>query len=137
MATINMQTMRYINLFDRITNIKTRWCFTYNNFIVFAVPARFMSQAIGISGKHVRVIQDTLGKKIKIVKEAEGLEDTARFIHDVVEPLGFRSLEITDKEIIMTAGGHHKASLIGRNRARLSELSKILEDSLGRTLRIV
>ena len=35
MAIINMQTMRYINLLDKASNVKTRKCFVYNNTIYF------------------------------------------------------------------------------------------------------
>lgn len=137
MTMINMQTMRYINLLDRVARVKTRHCFIYNNTIIFAVPRDLMSKAIGNQGKNVRVIQDMLGRKIKIVREARGLEDLQQFIQDVVDPVGFRSLEIKDNEVIITAGGQSKASLIGRNRARLIELAQIVQDNFGKELKIV
>lgn len=137
MTVINMQTMRYINLFDRITRIKTHNCFVYNNAIVFAVPSDLMSKAIGTSGRNIREIQDTLGRKIKVIKEARGIEDIERFVRDIVEPAGFKSLEIQGDEAIITAGGQYKAALIGRNKARLLELSAIVYDLFGKQIKIV
>ena len=45
--TLDMQFIRYVNLFEKITNIRTNHCFEYNNAIVFAVPRIFVSKAIG------------------------------------------------------------------------------------------
>ncbi len=131
-----MQTMRYINLLDRISRVKTRHCFNYNNIVVFAVPRELMSKAIGTNGKNVHLIQDTLGRRIKIIREPRGPEDLEQFIQDIIEPVTFRSIEIKDDEVVIAAG-QNKASLIGRNRARLIELNQILQDSFGKMLRII
>ncbi len=136
MTIINMQTMRYINLLDRVTRVKTHNCFIYNNVIVFAVPSDLMSRAIGTNGKNVRMIQDTLGRKIKIIKEARGIEDLERFVRDVVEPIGLKSVEVQGDEIVVTAGSQYKAALIGRNKARLDELSTVVQNLFGKQVRI-
>lgn len=137
MATIDMQTMRYINLLDRVAHVKTSKCFTYNNTIVFAVPAPLVRRAIGPGGGNVRSIQLTLGKKIKVISEPNGLEDASRFVQDVVEPVSFKSLELKDDLFILTAGSQSKAALIGRNRKRWEELNQIIQDSYGKSLKIV
>lgn len=136
MTIINMQTMRYINLLDRVTRVKTHNCFVYNNVIIFAVPSDLMSRAIGTNGKHVRDIQDTLGRRIKIIKEPRGIEDIERFVRDVVDPIGFKSLDVQGDEAIINAGSQYKASLIGRNKARLIELSLIVHNIFGKQVRI-
>jgi len=137
MTTINMQTMRYINLLSRITNVKTMKCFVYNNAIIFAVPRMEMAKAIGPAGKNVRTIQERLGKRVKIIKEPGGIEEAGRFIEDIVSPVGFVSLEIRNNEIIITAGVRNKAALLGRNKQRLEELKQIVEDNFGKELKIV
>ena len=137
MTIIDMQLMRYINLLHQISRVKTRKCFFYNNIIIFAVPSRFVSQAIGPQGRNVRFMQEKLGKKIKIIRDANGIEDAERFVEDIVEPLTFVSLEVKENEIIITAGIRSKAALLGRNKRRLIELSQILEDNFGKELKIV
>ena len=137
MATINMQTMRYINLLSKISQVKTRKCFIYNNIIIFAVPSKLVSKAIGLKGKNIREMQEKLGKKIKIIKEAEDIGGIRRFVEDIVEPITFISLEVKEKGIIITAGTRSKAALLGRNKRRLAELSIILEDYFGKELKIV
>ena len=137
MATINMQTIRYINLLARISQVKTRKCFVYNNVIIFAVPSALMSKAIGSKGKNIREMQERLGKKIKIIRESDGISDLERFVEDIVEPVTFVSLEVKGDEIIITAGTRSKAALLGRNKRRLAELRIIIEDYFGKELRIV
>ena len=137
MATINMQIMRYINLLDKVSRIKTKKCFIYNNTIIFAVPSKLISRAIGPKGKNIREMQEKLGKKIKIIKEADDVGDAERFVKDIVEPVTFVSLEIREGEIVITAGARSKAALLGRNKRRLAELSKILEDNFGKELKII
>ncbi|MCH7965198.1 MAG: KH domain-containing protein [Bacteroidetes bacterium] len=137
MATINMQTMRYINLLHKVSGVSTRNCFVYNNVIIFSVSDKNMSRAIGPSGKNIKYIQEKLGKKVRIVKESLGIEDATRFVGDVVSPVTFISLELKNDIFILTAGIRSKAALIGRNRRRLLELSKIVEDNFGKDLKIV
>lgn len=137
MATIDMQTMRYINLLDSTSRVKTRKCFIYNNTIVFAVPRGFVSKAIGPDAINVRKIQEQMGKRVKIVEEANGIESAQKFVEDIVSPITFKSLELKDRQFVLTAGSQSKAALIGRNRRRLLELERILKDSFGFGVRIV
>ena len=138
MSTINMQTMMYINLLDRASRVKTRKCFIYNNIIFFAVPRNLVSQAIGPDALHIRKIQEDLGKRVKIIRECEGIEDYSRFIQEIVYPVRFKFLELKDKQIIITAGNNQsKASLIGRNKRRYEELKNIINDLFQLDLKII
>lgn len=132
-----MQTMRYINLLDRASRVKTSKCFVYNNTIIFAVPRDMISRAIGPAGVNIRAIQEKLGKKVKVISEANEILDAERFVRDVVSPLRFKSLELKDNVFILTAGSESKAALIGRNRRRLDELNQILKDNFGKEVRII
>ena len=132
-----MQTMRYINLLDRASRVKTSKCFVYNNTIIFAVPREMISRAIGPAGINVRDIQEKLGKKVKVVSEVSEISDAERFVRDIVSPLRFKSLELKDSVFVLTAGSESKAALIGRNRRRLDELNQILKDTFGKEVRII
>lgn len=138
MAVIDMKAMRYINLLDRVSNVKTRNCFVHNNTIFFAVNHSLVSKAIGPAAINIRKIQEQLGKKIKIIKEAEGIVDCKRFVEDIVAPVRIKSLEIKDDCIMITAGSNqNKASLIGRDKRRYEELRKILQDVFNLDLKIL
>lgn len=137
MATITIQMIRYINLLDGISKVKTSKCYLYNNAVIFAVPRALLSRALGPGATNIKYMQDKLGKRVRIIKEASGAEDAERFVRDLVAPVGFNSLELKDGEFVLTAGMQSKAALIGRNRRRLEELDQIIKDTFGVGLRIV
>ncbi len=129
--------MRYINLLDKTSRVKTSKCFVYNNVIIFAVPRELVGRAIGPNGENAKKIQNILGKKVRIIEEPRGIENAEKFVKDIVEPVDFKSLELQGNEFILNAGSQSKAALIGRNKVRLQELGQILEDNFNKTLRIV
>ena len=137
MKTIDMQDMRHLNLFGKITQVRTRFCFNYNNLIIFWVPKNLVSRAIGENGRNIKRINEILSKKVKVVSKPEGIHEIKRFVEAIVSPVTFKDLEVKDNEIILTAGFQSKAALIGRNRRRLHELQKILKDYFGKELRII
>jgi len=138
MAFLNMQTIRYINLLDRTSNVKTSKCFIYNNAIVFAVPKSFVSKAIGPGAMNIRRMQESLGKRIRIIAEADGIEDAERFVRTIVEPVSFKRIGIKEGTLIITAGGtQSKAGLMGREKRRMEELSQIIKDTFNLDLKIV
>lgn len=138
MSIINMQTMRYINLLDTTSRVKTTKCFMYNNIIFFAVPRMMVSQAIGPAAANVRRLQEKLGKRIRIIEEPRGAEDINKFLVEIVEPVKFKSAEIMGNELVISSGGsQNKAMLFGRNKHRFEELQQIVKDVFGFELRIV
>ncbi|MBU3913253.1 MAG: KH domain-containing protein, partial [Nanoarchaeota archaeon] len=133
MKTLDMRFIRYLNLFEKITRVRTKNCFEYNNAIVFAVHPSCISRAIGEQGNNIKEMSEILGKKIKVISlPMRGIE---RFIADIVSPVKFKSIEITEREIIINAGKQSKAALIGRNRIRLEELSNVAKEHFGKEIK--
>jgi len=132
-----MQDMRYLNLFNKITRVSTRFCFKYNETIIFCVPMRFVSQAVGKGGQNIKKMSEILRKRIKIVPNPRGIQDAKKFIEAIVSPVKFNNLEVAEDEIILTAGSNSKAALIGRNKRRLIEMQKIVEDFFEKEFRII
>lgn len=136
--TINMQDMRYMNLFEKITGVSTRFCFKYNDFIIFIVPQPMISRAIGEGGKNIKRMSEILTRKIKVVPAPNGNYDIKKFIENIVSPATFRGVDIGENEIVVaSAGTQSKAALMGRDKKRLHELQKISKDFLGKELRII
>ena len=153
--TIDMQHMRYLNLFSKITRVSTRFCFKYNEMIVFCVPKQLVPRALGEKGKNIKQINKILGKKIRIIPIPKSVQHAKGFIGAIVSPVIFKDLEIKDdtlpsrsdqvglkegkgtSEIVLTAGSQSKAALIGRNKRRLLEMQGIVKDFFGREFRIV
>jgi len=132
-----MQHMRYLNLFSKITRISTIYCFNYNEALVFCVPKKLISRALGENAKNAKQMSQILGKRIKVIGTPEGIKDVKVFISSIVSPVTFKDLEITPTEIILTAGSQSKAALIGRNKRRLLEMQKIIRDFFKKEFRIV
>ena len=134
--TIDMQEMRYLNLFESMTGVITRFCFKYNESIVFCVPKPMVSRALGERGRNIWRMSEILGKKIRVIAAPRGIEDARIFIGTIISPLTIKSFEIRENEIIV-GGGKNKATLIGRNKRRLFEMQKIAMDFFGKDFRII
>ena len=133
-----MQDMRYMNLFEKITGVSTRFCFKYNDFIVFIVPPQMVSKAIGENGKNIKRMSEVLARRIKVVPSPNGNYDIRKFIENIVSPATFRGVDVGENEIVVaSAGTQSKAALMGRDKKRLHELQKIAKDFLGKELRII
>ena len=129
-VTIDMQLMRYINLFAKTTRVETTKVFTYNNQIIFAVPKAKVSVAIGKGASNVKRLNEILRKKIKIVAmpAVDSNEGIGKFVGDVVAPIEFNKVEVRDDSVVVNAGRQSKAALIGRNRMREKELGEVLKN---------
>lgn len=132
-STIDMQLMRYINLFARTTKVTTTKVFYYNNQIIFAVPKAKMSTAIGKGACNIKRMSETLRKKIKVVvmPAVDDIEGIKKFVGDVVAPIEFNGIELKGGSLVINGGRQSKAALIGRNRVREKELGDVLKDFFG------
>jgi transcription antitermination factor NusA-like protein len=132
-GTIDMQLMRYINLFGRTTNVSTTKVFVYNNQIVFAVPKVKVSLAIGRGACNVKKMSETLRKKIRVVAmpSVDDVEGIKKFIEDVVAPIEVVGVEMKSGSVVVNGGRQSKAALIGRNRIREKELGDVLKSFFG------
>lgn len=128
-GVIDMQFMRYINLFARTTKVATTKVFVYNNQIIFAVPKSKVSLAIGKGACNIKKMSETLRKKIRVVAmpaidDDEGIK---KFIEDTVAPIEINGVELKGEGVVINGGRQSKAALIGRNRQREKELSDVLK----------
>jgi NusA-like KH domain protein len=136
-GTINMQDMRHLNLFRRITGISTRHVIKYNEMIVFCVPKSLLSKAIGERGRNIKKISEILGRRIKVIPIPKGIQHIKLFIEAIVSPVTFKDLEVKEEEVVLTAGKQSKAALIGRDKRRLHEMQKIIKDFFGKEFKII
>ena len=130
--TFDMQFMRYMNLFEKVTRISPSHCFTYNNTLVFVVPRPLVQRAIGKDNLNLKKVSGILEKRIRVLAEPKSMEDLQQFFTVLVSPITFEKLEIINgeagKELIITTGGREsKAMLIGRDRLREKEMKDILD----------
>jgi len=135
-GVIDMQRMRHLNLFSKITRISTKKSFKYNETIFYCVPGKLVSKAIGKGAINVKKIHEILNKKIKVIPSPNGIEDIKTFIQHIVEPVSFKNVVVGDIEVVLHAGSQSKAALIGRNRRRLLEMQQIVKDFFKKEFRV-
>ena len=109
----------------------------YNNTVIFAVPRKLISKALGKDVVNLKRISNTLKKRVKVVAIPHGIEDAKSLIGAIVSPVTFKDLEVKDDEMILTAGSQNKAALLGRNKRRLIEMQEIVKDFFHKEFRIV
>lgn len=127
-SIISMQDMRYLNLFSRITRIQTRHCFIYNDTLIFCVPKPMISRAIGKNNENLRKISGIVKKRVRVAPLPRNINDARVFIQLIISPAKFKSIEITEDKIVVTAGTvQNKATLLGRNKRRYEEMKKIIQ----------
>jgi len=129
--TLDMKFIRYLNLFERVTKVRTQHCFFYNFTIVFLVPRSQVARAIGEGGRNIKKLSQILEKKVKIISIPLGKEDMHRFVLDIIYPVRFKNIEVKDNGVLISAGMQSRASLIGRNKRRLNEMREILDQYFG------
>lgn len=134
--TIDMQDMMYLNLFNQVTRVRTRFCFKYNETIFFCVPKQLVSRAIGEGGRNVKRVSEILNKKIRIIAAPEGISDARFFVQSIVNPVSFKSIDVKGEEIVISASTQSKAALIGRNKRRLLEMQKVIKDFFGKEFKV-
>ncbi|MAG10774.1 hypothetical protein CMI44_00475 [Candidatus Pacearchaeota archaeon] len=134
---IDMQDIRHLNLFGKITQVQTRFCFKYNNTLIFCVPYPLLHKAVGENGKNVQKMKEVLRKKIRIVAKPRGIQDAKNFIESIVNPIKIKETNINGDEIIINTMRQNKASLIGRDKRRLKEMQVIVKDFFGKDVRII
>jgi NusA-like KH domain protein len=123
---LDITSIQYMNLFNKITGVKAKFFFPYSSALVFIVDPFQLTRALGDKDFNLRRLGITFKKRIKIIPEPTP-DRISRFVRILVSPIRFKSLIIENDEIIIKAGSHAKASLIGRNHSNLDQLQDILK----------
>ncbi len=131
MKVLDLKFIRYANLFNKITRIRTKHCFEYNNTLIFAVPKRFVAKAIGPNNSNLEKLGRIISKRIKIAAIPEGKEDLENFVSIIVRPARFKAIEVKDGEATISTNSQSKAALIGRGKIRITEMENILGQYFG------
>jgi transcription antitermination factor NusA-like protein len=133
--TIDMHSMRQINLFTKICKVPTKHYFIYNNALIFGVPKEKVAQAIGKDASNIKKLNQIIRKKIRVLAmpKIEDEEGIKKFVTELVDPVEINKMEIIGNKLEITATRINRATLIGRNRVREAELIKILKSAFSIT----
>lgn len=120
----NEDLMKYISIFESLTNTKLKDCIM-DDKLIFIVEEGYMGKAIGKRGSNVRKIESLLKKKIRII---EFNSSVAQFIRNIIYPNQVK--DITENGGIITITGQDtktKSMVIGRDKKNLINLTNIVK----------
>jgi transcription antitermination factor NusA-like protein len=132
-TNLDIKSIQYINLFEKITGVKANGFFIYNSVFIFAVPRFMMSKALGENASNINRISMRFNKKVRVVPTPAGTADIERFVRAVIFPYDFKRADYNSatSELEVYSLPRTKAMLIGRDKTRLKELSDILHQFFG------
>lgn len=136
MKTLDMKDMRQLNLFERITKVRTMNYFNYNNTLFFCVPRNLLKKALGEDKKNIKKIHQILGKKIRIIAKPQGIKEIKSFIQTIVIPVKIDEIMVEDNVIKVKADRQNRSLLIGRDKVRLGEMKRIIRDFFGKEFEV-
>lgn len=123
----NIRDIQNINFFEKITKIKVRSSFSYNNMIVFVIPRQSLRK---FPKEKLNYIINQIGKfKIIAFPKDNSEREIDDFFSNLIYPLAYKNIEIdkTNQELNIYATPKAKPLLIGREKVRIKELSNIAE----------
>ena len=123
---LDITSIQFMNLFFKITGVRSKFCFNYSSSLVFIVDPEQLNNAIGDRGYNLRRLSITLKKRIKILSNPTP-NKINRFVKTLISPLRFQKITIENNEVVIKAGPQAKASLIGRNHSNMDQLQEILK----------
>lgn len=121
----DIDLMKYMSLFEGLTNAKVKDCIAEEERITFIVAENEIGKAIGKGGSNVKRLEKVLNRKIKIV---EFNSDLVQFIRNVVFPLKTKEVLLEDKTVkVIPPDSPTRGLLIGRNAKNLRYFESIIK----------
>jgi len=121
----NIDLMKYISLFESLTNAQVKDCIENELQIIFIVNENEIGKAIGKNGINAKKISNLIKKPIKIV---EFSSDVSQFIKNFVYPVQIK--EVRNQDNLVTIVGPDtktRGMLIGRDAKNLETLKSVVK----------
>lgn len=145
---INAQAIKYITLFESVTNSKVKDCifeqdseivqsfsdknpqqsfqpFQQNERIIFVTEEAQAGKAIGKHGRNIKMIEGMIKKKVRII---EFNPDIAQFIRNALYPVQANEIKQEEKMVhIIEPDRNNKRVLLGRDQRNLNFLISLVK----------
>ena len=119
----NIDIIKYISLFEKITRTKVKDCIESEQGLVFIVVQGQIGKAVGKQGANIRRLEGLFKKKVKIVEYSD---DLIEFVRSYIMPLRADSIREEEDIIIMTSTDTKtKGLMIGKNAQNLRKLEEV------------
>ena len=116
--------LKYMSLFESISGAKLKDCIADDN-LMFIVEEGELGKAIGKKAANVRMLENVLKKKIRII---EFNPDVSNFIKNLIYPINARDVNQEGGIVTIAVDGvESKSRLIGRDRRNLNNIKSIVK----------
>ncbi len=125
--TFNEKTLRYISLFEEVTDTKVKDCIDIPEKVIFLVKEGSIQKAIGKGGKNVTRVSNKIDRNIHVIEYSD---DAEKLLESIFYSYGVKDVTIEDKNGVKHATvevkPENKARAIGKNGRNLSIARKIM-----------
>ena len=122
-----LNTIKYISLFESLSDTKVKDCFPNEGRLIFVVEQGMVGRALGKDSRNLRRIENMIKKKVKIIEFSETMQ---RFFTNLIFPARIADYSYDeDKKIIKVTAedSMSRGFLIGRAATTLRNLEKIMQ----------
>ena len=120
---LDKDTIQKINLIENITSAKVKDIIIKDKIIIIVEQGE-IGKAIGAKGKNIRIIENLMKKKIKIIEfDNDPLKFTRNFIYPIKA-----EITINNEILIKVNDRKTKGLLIGRESRNLIDLNKLTQN---------
>lgn len=120
----SIESLQYMNIFKRATNISPLDYFEAGSDLVFVVDKAKVGAALGRRGANIKRLKDMLNKKIKVVGAGR---DAKEIVCNFLYPIRAKSIEIESTVIsLQLNSGSERRLLLNNQQSRLRLLKQIV-----------
>jgi len=125
--TFNEKTLRYISVFEKITDVEVVDCIDIPEKVIFIVEKGSIQKAIGKGGKNVTKISDAIDRNVHVIEYSD---DEEELLKNIFYSYDVKDVEIEDKNGVkhgtVEVAQENKARAIGKEGRNLSIARKIM-----------
>ena len=119
-----METIRFINLFEKVTRANVKDCFLMEDALVFIVQPGQMGLALGKQAVNLRKVGSMLKKNVKVYEFSPAPE---KFVSNLLYPIRPKEVRREDEEIVIVANDiREKGQIFGREKTKLKRTQDIV-----------
>jgi len=126
---LKTEELRYIALFEQITNARVIDCIIDDKTIIFVVKNGDMGLAIGKGGININRVKKALDMPVEVIEYSDNVEE---FIKKSFYPVHIKKIKISDdknnkKVAFVEVSAENKGLAIGKNGKRIKKAIKLAQ----------
>ncbi len=125
--TFNEKTLRYISVFEKVTDAEVVDCIDIPEKVIFLVDEGSIQKAIGKGGKNVTKISDSIDRNVHVIEYSD---DPEKLLKNIFYSYDVKDVTIEEKNGVqhgtVEVAQENKARAIGKDGRNLSIARKIM-----------